>query len=150
MITRAMLLAVLGALTTSACTTPASEQVASAAAVTLTNTNWRLTQLAGQLVDNPAGGNAIGFQLDAQNPRMTGFAGCNRMFGAYVLGGDALKFDQVGSTKMACLEGDRMQLENRFTAALMQVARWKITGEVLELLDPGGNPLASFAASAAR
>lgn len=146
----ALLLAAIGTLTTTACTTPASEEVASAASQPLIDTNWRLTQLGGQVIDNPAGGNAIGFHLDAQNPRMTGFAGCNRMFGGYVLNGDALKFDQVGSTKMACMDGDRMQLESRYTNALTQVTRWKITGSTLELLDATGNTLAGFEASATR
>lgn len=150
MIARILLLCTLGALTITACTMPASEPVANAAAVPLTNTRWRLTQLGDQQIDNPAGNNAIGLQLDAQNPRMTGFAGCNRMFGGYVLNGDTLKFDAVGSTKMACLDGDRMQMESRYTTTLAQVARWQITGSTLMLLDSAGTTLASFEAGATR
>lgn len=134
-------------LTTAGCTTPASDDVAAAAAVPLTGTTWRLTQIGGQLVDNPPGESAASFQLQADNSRVTGFAGCNRMFGEYSLNGEALKFGQVGATKMACLEEGRMQLESRFFETLSQVARWRITDSTLELLDGGGQALATFAAT---
>ena len=147
MITRLPLLCALACLlTTSGCTTPASDEVASAATVPLTETTWRLTQLGDQLVDNPPGDGAVSIQLQAENSRVTGFAGCNRMFGDYSLNGEALKFGQVGATKMACLEEGRMQLEGRFFETLSQVAGWKITDSTLELLDGGGRTLATFAA----
>jgi heat shock protein HslJ len=123
--------------------------VASAAAVPLTGTNWRLTQIGDQVLDNPAGAAAAGIQLQAQNSRLTGFTGCNRMFGGYSLNGEVLKFDQMGATKMACVEDDRMQLEGRFFEILSQAARWRITNSALELLDDGGKSLATFVAEPA-
>src|SRR5687768_14649502 len=90
-------------LTISGCTIPSSEPVKNAATVPLVNTAWRLTQLGGQMISNPEGPAAIGLKLESQNPRVTGFAGCNRMFGGYSLNGDELKFDELGSTKMACV-----------------------------------------------
>jgi copper homeostasis protein (lipoprotein) len=148
--TRIPLLCVMACiLTTAGCTTPASDDVADAAAVPLTGTIWRLTQIGGQLVDNPAGDRAANIQLQSENARVTGFAGCNRMFGGYSLNGEMLKFGQVGATKMACLEEGRMQLESRFFETLSQVARWKITDSTLELLDDGGQTLATFAATPA-
>jgi heat shock protein HslJ len=136
------------ALTISGCSMPASDQVAAASSVPLVNTNWRLTLLGGQVVDNPDDARAVGLQLQAQNPQLTGFGGCNRMFGAYVLDGDMLKFDQVGSTKMACVDDTRMQLESRYFGALQQVSSWKITGSTLELRDADGKAVATFAAGA--
>lgn len=144
-----LLCAIAAALTSAGCATPASEVVANAAAVPLTQTNWRLTQLGEQVMPNPAGDQDVGIQLQAQNSRVTGFAGCNRMFGGYSLNGEALKFDQLGATKMACLEEDRMRLEGRFFEMLSQVARWKITDSTLELLDAAGKTLATFAAAPA-
>jgi heat shock protein HslJ len=135
-------------LTIGGCSTPASEQVAAAAAVPLTNTSWRLLQLGERVVDNPAGPAAVNLQLDAQNPRVTGFAGCNRMFGGYSLNGDELKFDDLGATKMACAEGSRMKLEQDYFDMLANVASWKISGSSLQLLDSGGASLAMFAADA--
>jgi heat shock protein HslJ len=144
-----LLCAMLCVLTTAGCATPASEEVASAAAVPLTGTTWRLTQIGDQLVDNPPGDAAAHVQLQAGNSRVTGFAGCNRMFGGYSLNGESLKFGQVGATKMACLEEGRMELESRFFETLSQVARWKITNSTLELLDGNGKSLATFAAAPA-
>jgi heat shock protein HslJ len=76
-----------------------------------------------------------------------GFAGCNRMFGGYALEGESLKFAQMGGTKMACLDQERMRLEQDYFDMLGRVSRWKISGHTLELLDSGGKPVAAFAAA---
>lgn len=141
-----MCAALLGLTTLTGCQVAKREGIVTASAVPLVNTNWRLTQLGGELVDNPAGERAVNLQLQQQNARATGFAGCNRMFGGYLLSNDTLKFDQLGSTKMACLDENRMKLEQRFFTALSQVARWKISGSTLELLGADGAKVATFAA----
>jgi len=149
MSTRSLHLGVLLALTLGlgACAVPEpSEKVASAAAVPLADTQWSLATLGGRLLDTA--GPAITLQLQSQNPRVTGFAGCNRMFGGYLLDGDQLKFDQLGATKMACLEEARMKLEQDYLQMLTQVAGWKIDGSSLLLLDANGATLATFTASA--
>jgi heat shock protein HslJ len=139
----------LAVLTSSGCaSTPRSERVATASAVPLVNTNWRLTNLGDRVIESPAGGNAVALQLQPTNMRLTGFAGCNRMFGGYLLNADQLKFDQVGATKMACVDEARMKLEQEFFDMLSAVARWKITGSSLELIDASGGTLATFAAAA--
>lgn len=121
-------------------------QVAAASSVPLVETNWRLTLLGDEAVDNPPGERAINLQLQAQNPRIVGFAGCNRMFGGYLLNGETLKFDQIGATKMACMDEKRMKLEQRYFDVLSRVSQWKITGKTLELRDGDGKPQAQFAA----
>lgn len=136
-------------LTITACSTSTNERVATAAAAPLVDTQWRLTQLGEQVVPAPAGANAVGLQLQAQNLRVTGFGGCNRMFGGYSLNGDQLKFDQVGATKMACVDESRMRLEQGYFEMLSRVARWKITGSSLTLLDGEGGVLSTFAAAPA-
>jgi heat shock protein HslJ len=142
-------LALVAALTIGGCDTPrVSEKVAGAAAAPLVDTQWRLTQLGGQLVTNPEGPGAVSLRLEPQNPRIVGFGGCNRMFGGYLLSGEQLKFDQVGATKMACVDAGRMQLEDGYFQMLARVAGWKIEDTTLTLLDAGGTPLASFSASA--
>lgn len=124
-----------------------SPEVAAASSVPLVATHWRLTQLGGEIVQNPAGANAISLQLMAQNSRATGFAGCNRMFGGYALSNDTLRFEQMGATKMACMENARMQIEQRYLEMFSGVARWAIVGDQLELSDAQGQKLAVFAAS---
>jgi heat shock protein HslJ len=137
----------IAAALTGCATPPASEHVQTASAVPLVNTSWRLTNLGGRVIDNPEGAAAVGLQLQPQNMRLVGFAGCNRMFGGYVLNADQLKFDQVGATKMACVDQARMKLEQEFFTALSAVARWKITGNSLELQDADGRAVATFVAA---
>jgi heat shock protein HslJ len=129
------------------CATKGSDAVNAAASVPLVGTSWRLTQLDGAELNNPENTNAVGLRLDPQNTRVVGFAGCNRMFGGYALDGESLKFAQMGGTKMACMDQERMQLEQRYFDMLTRVARWKISGQTLEFLDSGGAPIATFAAA---
>ncbi len=124
------------------------KDVSAAASVPLATTNWRLTQLGELVVDNPAGENAVSLQLQSQNSRATGFAGCNRMFGGYALSNDTLRFEQMGATKMACLDPARMQLEQRYLEMFSNVARWSIVGSQLQFTDAQGQKLAVFESSA--
>lgn len=111
---------------------------------TLVDTSWRLTLLGNEVIDNPPNERAVQFALQSKNLLVTGFAGCNRLMGRYVLAGDRLKFDQLGGTKMFC--DGRMELEGKFLGALAQVARWRINGATLELLDADGRTIGTFAA----
>jgi heat shock protein HslJ len=45
---------------------------------------------------------------------------------------------------MACLEDDRMRLEQEYLRMFSTVAAWRITGRTLELLDGGGKVVATF------
>jgi heat shock protein HslJ len=134
---------------TGCATREATQEVAEAARVGLLNTSWRLAELGGEVLTNPEGSDAVGLQLQAENARVVGFSGCNRMFGGYVLSGDSLKFAQMGGTRMACAEPERMQLEQAYLAMFERVAGWKITGQTLQLLDAQGNVLATFVGAAA-
>ena len=132
-------------LTLAACaqqtTTPAGA-VAPVTTAQLLNTYWKLTQLGDEVIATPEGARELHFVLESENQRMHGFAGCNNITGEYVLDGDALKFDQVASTMMACAEPTGP--ESRFNEMLSQVARWKITGDTLLLLDTDNKPVATF------
>jgi heat shock protein HslJ len=132
-----------GALTTSCSTTsgPGMETPA----LPLLNTQWRLTQLGEETVDNPAGERAVNFLLQPSSTNLVGFSGCNRMFGRYALNGATLKFDGLGGTRMFC-EG-RMPLEQRYLAMFSQVQRWEISGTTLRLLDANDKTAATFAAT---
>jgi heat shock protein HslJ len=121
--------------------------IATAAAVPLLDTHWRLVLLGGAVVDNPAGERDVHIVLTSANNTVAGNAGCNRIFGHYALENDMLKFDGLGGTKMFCEA--RMKLEESFSNALLSVLRWKITGRTLELLDETGKPVATFEATAA-
>ena len=142
---RAVLAAILGAgILTTSCTT-ATGPVKTASALPLLNTQWRLTQLGDEVIENPAGDQAVNFLLQPSSTNLVGFSGCNRMFGRYALEGNSLKFDGLGGTRMFC-EG-RMQIEQRFLTMFSQAARWEITGSTLRLLDANGKTAATFEAA---
>jgi heat shock protein HslJ len=126
----------------SACKAPGAQAVATASTANLINTYWKLMLIGDEIVETPADTSEIQIVLQAENQRVAGFAGCNRMFGSYVLDGNKLKFAEIGGTKMAC-EG-RMELEERFQIALTQVATWKIAGETLTLQGEDGKTLLTF------
>jgi heat shock protein HslJ len=140
-LTTLLLCAILGAgaLTTS-CKTQSAPAPASTQA--LLGTQWRLIKLGDEVIENPEGERAVHFLLQASNTGLTGFSGCNRMFGRYALDGSSLKFDGLGGTRMFCQPS--MQLEQKFLGMFQNVVSWKITGNSLELLDAGGKSLASF------
>ena len=135
----------LGLTIAAGCATRASREVATASSVPLANTDWRLTQLGDEVIA-AAAGEPVGMQLQSQNTRVAGFSGCNRMFGAYALDGQSLKFAQVGGTKMACTDQGRMRLEQRYLDMFSTVSGWRISGRTLELLDAQGDPVATFVA----
>ena len=109
----------------------------------LLNTDWKLRQLGEQVITTPQDKREIHFVMHAENPRVTGFSGCNQMMGSYVLEGANLRFSQMAGTMMACVPD--MEMEKQFLAMFAQVARWEIIGETLRLLDAEGKTLATFA-----
>jgi heat shock protein HslJ len=102
----------------------------------LAGVEWRLTEIDGApAVTSPGrGGGDASFRLDADSARVTGFTTCNRFFGRYEAPGDArLRFSDLGSTKMACVEPARSQQEQRFMEVLRTADRYEIAGNRLTL-----------------
>ena len=93
----------------------------------------------------PRGGKQTPYlELNAKEHRVSGFSGCNRVTGSYELNEDRLSFGAMAGTRMACITG--MDVEQRFLETLPRVAKWKIAGRTLYLLDSGGSFLARLAA----
>ena len=113
----------------------------SANSTQLQGTYWKLTALGTTPVNAPESEREPHLVLQADS-KVNGSGGCNRMFGSYELNGDALAFSGVGSTKMACQDG--MEIETAFLPALQRVAKYRITGQQLELLDSAGALVARF------
>ena len=112
--------------------------------VSLENTNWKLTDLAGAPVKSASHEQEPNFVLTSENHRVSGSGGCNRIMGSYELRGDHLTFSQMASTMMACVKG--MDTEKRFLDALGRVKTWKIAGQQLLLSDAEGKVIARFSA----
>jgi len=114
----------------------------------LVGPRWRLVELEGE----PAleGGGArephIVFSPRDSVDRVGGATGCNTMGGTYEIEGASIRFSQLFSTKMACVEEERMRQETRFLKALETADRYAVTGDTLAL-SAGGEVVAKFVKS---
>jgi putative lipoprotein len=110
----------------------------------LTNTYWKPTEVNGEPVLLGAGQKELHMILNAEGYRVKGFSGCNRFTGTYKVEDDHLKFSQMASTGMACLDG--MEQEQRFLSALKDTTRFKISGDSLSLYGAVGQLFLRFEA----
>ena len=78
----------------------------------------------------------ISFKEDGS---ISGFAGCNRYFGGYVLAGRVISFSNIGATKMFC--EDAMQLEDSFLKLLSGNRRALFRDRKLILTGDDGNQM---------
>lgn len=99
--------------------------------------------LGGAPINAPPDTREMHLILQLNQQRVSGFSGCNRLMGAYQVDGDRLSFSQMAGTMMACPQ-QSMDTEQRFHAMLHKVARWRVDGEKLDLLDASGATLAQF------
>jgi len=113
-----------------------------AAEVPLENTYWKLIRLPGAEINSPSAKQKPHFVLNPETHRISGAGGCNRLSGSYQIDGDRIRFSQMISTMMACVEG--MDTEQAFRNALNVVGTWKIAGQRLELFDVSGKLRATF------
>ena len=88
-------------------------------------------------------GHVLALSVDAKQPfiifdeakkQVTGYAGCNRFFGIYVLEGVVLTFGSIGATKRACPDLEE-RVETEFFKILDATRRWRIVAGTLELLN---------------
>ena len=115
------------------------------ATTALVGPRWRLVELEGQ--PSLAGGGArephLIFSRTDGADRVGGATGCNSMGGKYQIDGDRIRFAEIFSTKMACVEEDRMRQETRFVGALGRADGYAISGDTL-VLRAGETVLARF------
>jgi heat shock protein HslJ len=114
-------------------------------ASSLVGQRWRLVELDGQ--PSIAGGGArephLIFSRSDSVDRVGGATGCNSMGGTYEADSAGIRFSQLFSTKMACVEQDRMRQEARFVKALETADRYAIRGDTL-VLSAGDRVVARF------
>lgn len=142
---KASLWALAGAFALSACQGGGGQKKPEApmAQASLENTLWKLVKLGDQPVTLAPGARQSSFTLLAEQRRVQGDTGCNRMMGSYTLQGDALRFGPLATTRMACPDSVG-QNEAAFLKALEAAGKWHIDGETLELRDGQGARLAVF------
>jgi putative lipoprotein len=116
--------------------------------VALRNSYWKLTRLGDSPVHVGEGQSEPHLILAEEQMQVSGSGGCNRFTGGFTLDGDKLRFGRIASTMMACADG--MEQEGLFFRDLAKVARYRIAGDRLELLDDSGATVMRFAAVALR
>jgi heat shock protein HslJ len=100
----------------------------------LTGVEWLVRELSGRVLALSVEGQKPFIIFDEAKKQVTGYAGCNRFFGLYVLEGEVLTFGPIGATKRACpdlQEGG----ETEFFKVLDATRRWRIVDGTLELLN---------------
>ncbi|MFT4267686.1 MAG: META domain-containing protein [Xenophilus sp.] len=110
---------------------------------------WRLAQMDGQPVapgSDPARNPQLQFERGAG--RVSGSGGCNRLAGSYTRSGSRLHLSPLGSTRMACADDGRNQLESRFLQRLQATTSYRLPAPGrMVLLDASGQTLAAFEAA---
>jgi copper homeostasis protein (lipoprotein) len=123
---------------------PIESQGKDASAVALEGTDWKLISLGETPIHSDSKQQGPHLLLTAESHRVSGSGGCNSLMGSYEMRGEQLTFSKMASTMMACASG--MDMDKALEDALAKVSTWKIAGQVLELSDASGRPLARFEA----
>ena len=106
---------------------------------------WRLASIDAQpVIPSQDPRQAVQIVFDGSAQRVSGSGGCNRISGSYQRSGASLKIGPMVSTRMACQDASRGQLETRFIAALAATTSYSIAGSELILLDARGQTLAKL------
>ncbi len=98
----------------------------------LLGTAWQLEDLSGAgVIDKSM--TTLEF---IEAGRVAGRGGCNRFFGSVEIAGESIKFGQMGSTQMACVEA-LMNQESRYLRALGAAERYTLNGDELLVYSAG-------------
>ena len=95
---------------------------------------WRFVSVAGTAV-RAVGHEQPYLKFERSKNIVTGFTGCNRLRGKYTADESALTFQQVVSTRMACVADS---YERQVLEVLNSATGYKIVDHELQLLGPNG------------
>jgi len=97
---------------------------------TILNNEWLLVEIGKEKLTTDAEKTPY---ITLSEGRLSGFSGCNRLIGSYVLEGEILTFSRVGGTKMFCF--DVQDLETQFMQSLEKTHYWKYKCKKLYFFD---------------
>jgi heat shock protein HslJ len=106
------------------------------APIHLAGTSW-------QRVDDE-NANPHGATLAFEAARASGYTGCNRWFAAVTQEGEALRFGEIGMTRMACQAEAQAWTERRFLEVLRATRYGHYDQDALVLLDENQQVIARF------
>lgn len=109
----------------------------------LKGTYWKLTRMGDESIIPIVESREPHIVLNADGG-MTGSDGCNRLRASYEIDGDTIGFGEIGTTRMACPQGEEQA--RQFRTALDRVSRYRVVGSHLELFNEAGEMLARFEA----
>ena len=89
------------------------------------NQRWVITEMKGVPVQQSGGRRDAFIRFEVPEKRFTGNGGCNQINGNYTLDKKEVKFGEVISTKMSCVD---IEFENTFLKTLGTVDRYEIRG----------------------
>ncbi len=98
--------------------------------VALEDVRWEVSEIGGKKV--VTSGDIPYVQLSDSG--LSGFTGCNQMFGKYESKDHKLKFGEIGMTKMACTEDSVVEIENGILNAIKKTDGFEIKDGVLHFL----------------
>ena len=98
------------------------------------NNKWKVVSMRGfeDLKINPT------IQFDANEKKISGFAGCNNYFGNYDPESNQLDLSKMGMTRKMCPD---MTIENTFTNHLRNVSYYKIENKALSFYNTNNEAL---------
>ncbi len=88
--------------------------------------------------------NPHGATLNFEAARATGYTGCNRWFAAVTQDGEALRFGEIGMTRMACQTPMQAATERNFLQVLRATRYAHYDQDALVLLDDQQRVIARF------
>lgn len=113
-----------------------TEPVAPPASIHLAGTSWI------RVDDEQA--NPHGATMAFEAARASGYTGCNRWFASVTQDGEALRFGEIGMTRMACQTPMQEATERNFLHALRATRYGHYDQDALALLDENQNVIAMF------
>ncbi|ESQ92051.1 hypothetical protein ABAC460_03895 [Asticcacaulis sp. AC460] len=126
-----------------ACATDGAAPPLSSGAPAIAGRHWVLVELNGQPVAATA--REAYMEINAEAGRVGGSGGCNTFGGSAVVEpGNRVRFSEVASTKMACMQG--MDVEQAFFDVLSRADNYSLNGNSLSLNKARMAPLARFEA----
>jgi heat shock protein HslJ len=118
-----------------------SQKTSSPSSVLLVGTEWILTDFGGIAVV-PNSKASLSF-LEAG--RAAGNASCNRFTGGVTITGNAIKFGQMASTRMACVDEAISAQENQYLQLLGEANRYEVNDNSLLIYVAGSDKPLRFA-----
>ena len=93
---------------------------------------WVLQSIEGNAVKMPEGIEQPYLSIDSTGENLSGYGGCNRIFGALKVSNDSISFPGLAATRMYCEATQKV--ENSFLEALNGTSTFKLKNDELVLM----------------